>query len=53
MELFYDLDMNFLKRQSVSCAAVNGVTESSQMSLKISSFVFLKMNESLTGLKQH
>jgi len=32
--------MNFLKRQSGSCVAVNGGTESSQISTKRSSFVF-------------
>jgi len=32
--------MNFLKRQSGSCVAFNGGKESSQISLKRSSFVF-------------
>jgi len=43
--------MNFLKNQSSSCVAVNGGTEINQISSKISSFEFPKMNESLTGLE--
>jgi len=45
--------MNFLKRHSNGCVAVNGGTETSQISSKIPSFVVLKMNESFTGLKRH
>jgi len=39
--------MNFAKRHSGSCKAVNGGTEISQIS-----FNLLKMNESLTGLER-
>jgi len=53
IDSFYDLFMNFLKRQSFSCISVNGETESPQISSKISSFVFsvLETNESLTNLE--
>jgi len=34
--------MSFLKHQSGSCTAVNGGTEIVMISLKISSFVFLR-----------
>jgi len=40
MDYLLDLFMNFLKCQSVCCVAVNGGTESSQISLKTSSSVF-------------
>jgi len=44
--------MNFLKRHSGSCVAVNGGTEISDSIKKI--FICVpKMNKSLTGLEQH
>jgi len=39
--------MNFLKHQSVSCVAVYGGTESSQISSKIYSFVFWRWTKVL------
>jgi len=42
--------MNFLKRKIVSCVAVNGGTESSQIQSKISSFVFLRLTK-VMGIK--
>jgi len=40
IDYFYNLFMNFLKHQSISCKAANRGTENSQISLKISLFVF-------------
>jgi len=49
MDSFYDLFMNFLKRQRGSCVAVN------EEYLKLSDFIkkicVQKMNESLTGVE--